>query len=444
MADKRQAIQVEQVYLAPVRHPIKAARMLYSAPPWVLSGPIYLIAMIIIAGLGYSFWATKDELVVVPLVLERESVTTEAVKGGIVSKVYVQEGSRVGPSEKLLEIQMTSVMRSPEEEAIQARLDDMQKADADALAAYELQKNRMENNVRQLELSLDTIQKDRDRQELELEDARRNVRSLKGKLGIAQQELAETSKLFQSKDITKIEHDRARMTVDDLEKSVQDAVSRESKAQLALQMSSREKINNEIKLARDELKQLKKRYDEQHQRLEEQRQELIGRQKDARTLFGSGVAESGTMTSYKSTFSGLVTAVHVKPGNNIAPGVSLVTIVKDSAALVGRALVQNKDIGRMKRGQTVRVKYFAYPYQDYGIPEGIISDIATKPGGVTGQESLYKVRIALKDESIARRGDKPRLLEIGLEGIAEIKTGEKRLIELVFSPISRFFGKEEE
>ena len=38
-----------------------------------------------------------------------------------------------------------------------------------------------------------------------------------------------------------------------------------------------------------------------------------------------------------------------------------------------------------------------------------------------------------------------KALEIGLEGVAEIKTGEKRFIELFFAPASRFFqGREEE
>lgn len=440
----QEAVQVERAYLAPVRHPIKAARMLYSAPPWVLSGPIYLIAMITISSLVYSFWATKDELVVVPMVLERESVTTEAVKGGIVSRVYVKEGEHVDASKELMDIQMTSVMRSPEDEVIQSQLNDVFKADSDANAAFESQKNRMDNNILQLQRSLDTAQKDQERQELELDDAARNVRSLKSKLGIARQDLAQTSRLFKFKDITKLEYDRSKATVDDLEKSVQDAVSRESKTRIALQALSKENILSAIKLAQDELKQLRKRHDEQDARLEERRSVLNEKLTKTKEISSPGVTATDTKTEYRSTFPGLVTAVHIKPGNNIAAGSPLVTIVKDSAALVGRALVQNKDIGRMKRGQTVQVKYFAYPYQEYGIPEGIIVDIAAKPSGVTGKESLYKVHIALAKSEIAKRGAKPRNLEIGLEGIAEIKTGEKRLIELVFSPISRFFTREEE
>ena len=52
---------------------------------------------------------------------------------------------------------------------------------------------------------------------------------------------------------------------------------------------------------------------------------------------------------------------------------------------------------------------------------------------------MYVVTVALSTEQIAKRGEKPKNLEIGLEGIAEIKTGSKRMIEMLFSPVSRFF-----
>jgi multidrug efflux pump subunit AcrA (membrane-fusion protein) len=151
------------------------------------------------------------------------------------------------------------------------------------------------------------------------------------------------------------------------------------------------------------------------------------------------------MTDYKSTFDGLVTGVHVNKGEIINPGTPLVTIVKDTAALEGRLLIENKDIGTLKIGQRVQIKYFAFPFQDYGIPNGTIYDIAKRPGGVQGQESKYVVKVALDKETISKIGSKrEQRLEIGLEGIGEIKVGEKRWIELLFKPVSRFFTQEEE
>jgi hypothetical protein len=52
--------------------------------------------------------------------------------------------------------------------------------------------------------------------------------------------------------------------------------------------------------------------------------------------------------------------------------------------------------------------------------------------------------VALNGEFIKRNKSKRRNLEIGLEGSAEILTGSKRLIEVMFSPVSKFFENEEE
>jgi hemolysin D len=89
------------------------------------------------------------------------------------------------------------------------------------------------------------------------------------------------------------------------------------------------------------------------------------------------------------------------------------------------------------------MKYFAYPYQEYAIAEDVISSIATTPSGLPGKESQYLVKVALQSHTIHKRGGRPKALEIRLEGLAELKTGERRFIEILFSPISTFLAPEE-
>ena len=83
--------------------------------------------------------------------------------------------------------------------------------------------------------------------------------------------------------------------------------------------------------------------------------------------------------------------------------------------------------------------YFAYPFQEYGIQSGAIAEIGTRPSTAPGEESLYVVRVALGSETIRSRSGVEKTLEIGLQGLAEIKTGEKRFIELLFAPAAKFF-----
>ncbi len=152
-----------------------------------------------------------------------------------------------------------------------------------------------------------------------------------------------------------------------------------------------------------------------------------------------GVRYGDRMVNYKSILDGIVTRIHVSKGNVIGAGNDLVTMVSSMAPLEAVAYVQNQDIGQLRRGQPVKIKYFAYPFQEWGIQLGTISEISTKPSGEAGRESMYTIRVALDTEIITKKRTRPRKLEMGLEGVAEVKTGEKRLISIVFSPFARFF-----
>ena len=445
MAKHQPAVQIEHAVLTPVRHPINAARLLYSAPAWVLSGPIYLITVITLSSLVYSFWAVKDELVVAPLVLERESNTIESTGPGMISRVRVKEGDFVQALlDTVVEVQKTMVTAQSEAESLQTKAQDIEDERASQLKEYQHKKDQLTLSLKQTRESLENLAKDQKLLGKQMDDGVRNVEYLEGKLEQARRELKEEEALFKSRDITKAERDRARSKVDDLEKSLADAKSGVAKTRVSLGALSETRIQNEIVQVENELAAHEERQRTREKRFAERLADLEEKLKQEETLV-KGVRQEGETTRYSSQFSGIVTKIHVKPGHMVSVGAPLVTIIKDSAALEGRSLVQNKDIGRMKRGDKVQIKYFAYPYQEFGIPTGRISYIAKKPGDVEGQQSLYVVRVALDADTISKQGsNKEKVLEVGLEGTAEIKTGEKRLIELLFTPVSRFFTQEDE
>ncbi len=445
MAKHQPAVQIEHAILTPVRHPIKAARLLYSAPSWVLAGPIYLITLITLASFAYSFWAVKDELVLAPLALERDSNTIEATGVGMVSRIRVKEGDSVQALvDTLLEVRKTKVTAETEAESLQAKKEEIQDERTSQEKEYVHKKEQLELTLKQTEESLLNLTKDRTLLSKQLEDGRRNIRYLEKKVNQAKRELREETALFKSRDITKAEYDRARNKVDDLEKSLQDAKANTAKTRISLEALREDRIEADIVQVKNELEQHESRHQQREKRFAERLADIQDKL-DRGDDFNVGIKEEGETTRYASKVSGVVTKIHVKPGHMVAVGAPLVTVIKDTAVIQGRALVQNKDIGRMHEGDTVQIKYFAYPYQEYGIPTGRISYIAKKPGDVEGQKSLYVVRVDLDSYTISKMGSKKkRPLEVGLEGTAEIKTGQKRLIELLFTPISKFFTQEEE
>lgn len=477
---RNEAVRVEQVLVAPIRHTLKAARLLYTAPPWVLHGTIYIIFLVTFSALFYSFWATKSILVTAPLVLERESTTIEAIGGGMVYDILVKEGEFVTAGDTLAKIQeQTRISMSGEQTSLHSRLDELQKeydkVDDEyvhGISQVELdlhnlttssgtQVKALKGKIEQINQQLETSRRSRVTAVRALETAKRAKEDKIKDRELAKKQLERTQILYESRDITVTEYERAvekerkagsavldaQTRISDAQSKINDSDARMAEIKISLQTTKGElskllDLSNKEKLEK-ELAQLQHRKQRDLKRLQEQIDGIKHKITESENLV-AGVKFGENLTEYSSQFTGLITDVHANKGAMVNPGTAIATIVRDSAALEGRVLVENRDIGNLKRGQTVQIKYFAYPYQEWGIHNGKISYIATKPGGVAGQESKYIVKAALSSEEIKARGRKPRQLEIGLEGIAEIKTGEKRFIELVFTPVSRFFTQEEE
>jgi hemolysin D len=117
------------------------------------------------------------------------------------------------------------------------------------------------------------------------------------------------------------------------------------------------------------------------------------------------------------------------------------------------AFVQNKDIGFVAEGQRVAVKLEAFNFTDYGLIEGTVTNISRdaidqnqEPAGSQRDENgrpvqpglVYAATIALA----CGAGDPARIslcdrIQPGMAVQAEIKTGQRRIIQYLLSPISQ-------
>lgn len=448
-----EAVQVKPVLTAPVRHPVKAARLLYSLPPLLLRGPIYLIFVILFVALVYAFWAKQDVLVIAPVVLEKDSFTVQVTGGGLVTEVYAKENSLVRAGDPLAVVQeKLSPLDDAQREALEGQKFQLEKERDKVASEFEhklsqldFELNDLINNrglrIEQLESRISIL-----RQQLgSAENARR---AAEGALAIAQRQYQTVSKLFESRDATVTQRDQALEKLNAAQKSVFDSRSRIS--ELSINLNTAESELREYKdllrqqALEQEIAQTRSRQERDLRRLDGQIEAITGRLSEAMYSL-EGVQRSGDASAtYTSLFDGVITQLHVNRGQVIPAGAPLITLVRDTAVLEGHAFVENKDIGQLKRGQAVKIKYFAYPFQEYGIASGFVSSIATTPSGRAGQESKYLVKVALRADTIRTPGGRPRTLEIGLEGLAEFKAGERRFIEILFSPISKFLAPEEE
>ena len=278
----------------------------------------------------------------------------------------------------------------------------------------------------QLELTKSQHQEEYDQVDIERQKAIADARAQIVQLGLNLGQLKEEYQLVDA----------------ERDKAIADAAAQVAQFNLSLEQSRREfkQLSDQqlLTIIQEDIRKLEGNKERDVRELDDYIRGLKARIAEADTLV-PGVRYGDRMVNYKSILDGIVTRIHVSKGNVIGAGNDLVTMVSSMAPLEAVAYVQNQDIGQLRRGQPVKIKYFAYPFQEWGIQLGTISEISTKPSGEAGRESMYTIRVALDTEIITKKRTRPRKLEMGLEGVAEVKTGEKRLISIVFSPFARFF-----
>jgi hemolysin D len=139
-------------------------------------------------------------------------------------------------------------------------------------------------------------------------------------------------------------------------------------------------------------------------------------------------------------------AVHTI-GGVVQPAQALMVIVPEGSEVEVEAMILNKDIGFVREGQAVRVKLEAFPFTDYGLIDGRVETIsrdAVQQDSVEGGEGkgsaagglVYTARIRLSRSWIEAAGRR-QPIGPGLAVQAEIKTGERRIIQYLLSPISQ-------
>jgi hemolysin D len=150
-------------------------------------------------------------------------------------------------------------------------------------------------------------------------------------------------------------------------------------------------------------------------------------------------------------------------GGVVTPAQALMVIVPADSRIEIEAMVQNRDIGFVHEGDAAEVKIDTFNFTKYGLLHGTVVSMSgdaiqrdkaqgsdASGGGASdkagassrssepsGQELLYAARIALDASRIEVEG---RMVDLapGMAVTVEIKTGQRRIIEFLLSPLLRY------
>jgi HlyD family secretion protein len=145
-------------------------------------------------------------------------------------------------------------------------------------------------------------------------------------------------------------------------------------------------------------------------------------------------------------------ATHTE-GAVLQPGTVLMTIVPADEPLRAEVWVDNRDRGFVREGQPVKVKIAPYPFQKYGMVDGVVRTVsadateapqrgagAADAGNGAGQTAAYQFRsiVELKSQALESDGIRHKLMP-GMQVDAEISLGDRSVMEYLLSPVRKAF-----
>jgi membrane fusion protein len=144
--------------------------------------------------------------------------------------------------------------------------------------------------------------------------------------------------------------------------------------------------------------------------------------------------------------AGTLTALRAYPGQAVAQGAPLVTLLPGDAPLEADLYVDSSSIGLIRQNAQVFLRYTAFPYQRFGLYEGQVTEITRAPmrpssdqtGSPlrTAETSRYRIVVAPRLPYVIDN-DIHRPLEAGMEVDADIAIESRRLYQWLLDPLYR-------
>ena len=133
-------------------------------------------------------------------------------------------------------------------------------------------------------------------------------------------------------------------------------------------------------------------------------------------------------------------------GSAAREGETVMTLIPLDGKIEVEAEIRPQDIGRVKVGDTARIKLDAYPFQKYGTMDGKVRTLAhdtslrqEQPTVERPNQTYYRARLLISGK-LHKQPKNFRLIP-GMIAQAEIKIGRRRVIEYIIPPLIKMFDE---
>ena len=413
---------------------------------------------------------------------KEKTVQLDAPVAGTVAAIKVKEGDRVKAQQVLLELE-SDVIRADLQQ-----LEEKQTGQLNRLTQLQLLNN-------QLSLALRTQEQQNEAQELEkqaqVQQAIQHLNGLKT-LYLTQKE-EKLAQLEQFKEainesnaavrLAKVSLLAARDKTSRYSKAFEDGIIPEDRLKDIQQQADENEerlaqANSQLEQSRSRLKEQQRNYDklikqteseiqQANLRLQEQERSyqsmihsgklaLLKTEEQLKNLetqisdLNSEIAQTNsqiaslnyqlTQRVVKAPTSGTVFDLPISgAGAVLQPGDNIVEIAPQGSPLVLKAYMTPTESGFLRVGMPVKIKYDAYPFQDYGVQTGRVSWIAPD-SKITeterGKQETFELKIELEQPYIEGKNKRIALIP-GQTATAEVIIRQRRLIDFVLDPFKK-------
>ncbi len=126
-------------------------------------------------------------------------------------------------------------------------------------------------------------------------------------------------------------------------------------------------------------------------------------------------------------------AVHTV-GGVVTPAQQLLIVVPREHPVEVEAQVENRDVGFVQEGQPVEIKVETFQFTLYGTIPGHVLTVSDDAAPVEKVGLVYPIRVSMNRSVIHIEGKQVNLSP-GMAVVVEIKTGQRRIIEYLLSPL---------
>ncbi|MFN6516556.1 MAG: HlyD family efflux transporter periplasmic adaptor subunit [Nostoc sp. CreGUA01] len=381
------------------------------------------------------------------IVLDSELVKTELQQIQDKLEGQLNRRSQLNLSENQLVVALTTQHQQNQAQELekQSQIDQARQNLIAVSNAFELQKSEKLSQVNQAQQNLD--------------HSKITTNLVQSSLASSQREEERYRKLWQEKVIPETNFVEKQEIVKDKQKIYEQSQSdiQQAKLRLAEQQSSYQRI---VKQGKADIIQAQLRLNEQQRsyqtltrsgklallKIEEQQKNL---QTEITTLNAEIAQTKRQITSLniqlaqrelKAPVSGTVFQLPIqKAGAVVQPGTMVTEIAPIGSPFVIRAQMATNESGFLRKGLPVKLKFDAYPFQDYGILEGELIDISPTTLEVdtaNGKVAAYNLEITLK-QSCIQSSNKCIPLRPGDTATAEVIVRQRRIIDFILDPFKQ-------